>query len=184
MDLDRNALLFERPWFPTVFRICKENGLDWLRVCACALLRSEGDPRARTVDWEFINDKLAIDNPIYAGDYEDGQPNIDLVDLGTRWGLFGIHGKSARDLGFTGKLVNLLDVTKNAQIFSSMYARAIAAADTGGASDPPRVAEEVLGILPVAVDDRVGELKRALSPMLEDFGETEHADDPCVGSGN
>jgi hypothetical protein len=170
MMVDNNSLLFERPWFPTVFRLCKENGIDWLRICAIAIIASGGDPRYRIIDWDFLHDRLGQDNPVYNQDYTDDNPDAELVDRATKWGLFQIYGQIAKEQGYEGRLVNLIDVTKNAQIFSSLMARAITTAESAGSDDPVHDAELALGYEPADVDTQVIELKTELKPFVEEFG--------------
>lgn len=114
---DNDIFLFDRPWFPKVFKIAREANLDWLRMCAAAEILSDGDPRARNIDWDFIDNKLNQENPKYIMFYVDGRPNSELIDKGTHWGLFQILGEIAIAHGRSpGRLVNLIDIVKNTQV--------------------------------------------------------------------
>jgi hypothetical protein len=117
MESSDELFLFDRIWFPKVFKIARESGLDWLRMCAAAEVLSDGEPRARNIDWLFIEENLGLDNPVFTSFYDEYEkPSAEIIDRGTRWGLFQIHGEQAIRFGHSGKLVNLIDITKNIQV--------------------------------------------------------------------
>lgn len=96
--------LFEEQWFPQLFRKCKEIGLEWYRVAAIIYIKSGGDVQKRTIDWDYLNDRLSPDNPAFSALYdEDGNPNTTLIDRATRWGLFQILGDVAVKYGYSDK---------------------------------------------------------------------------------
>lgn len=108
---DQHRLLFEENWFTPLFRACKEHGLDWTRMCAIAYLLSGGDASARRIDWNYITDKMNPENPLAVAMYDDdGNPSEELIDLGSRWGLFQVLGRVARDTGYKGQLPGLASV--------------------------------------------------------------------------
>src|SRR6185503_3386919 len=99
-----DLFLLDKIWMSKIFSTARETGLDWLRMCAAANVLSNGDPRARVIDWEFIEEKLGPDNPVFASWWFNDKPAIQIIDRGTKWGLFQIHGDMALKFGYTGKL--------------------------------------------------------------------------------
>jgi len=109
-----DKLLLEYPWISKIVTLSKDVGLDWLMMTCLALELSGGDPRCRTLDKEFLFDTLGPDSPLFAGYWDQGMPSINVIDLGTRWGLFQILGRVAVETGaFTGRLINFTDIGAN-----------------------------------------------------------------------
>lgn len=169
---DEELFLFDRIWFPKVFLMAREAGLDWLRMCAAAEVLSNGDPRVRVTDWEFIHTRMGLDNPVYVLFYdEEENPSIELVDRGTRWGLFQIHGEMAVQHGYTGRLVNLIDITKNIQVACHIISQQIKTCERLEVPvQLPQAAEAAMGWPVDKIDQKVAELKEQLHGLLT-FGE-------------
>jgi hypothetical protein len=109
-----DKLLLEYPWLPKVVSLSKDHGLDWLMMACLALELSGGDPRCRTLDGEFLLSELGPTNPHFAMHWHNSVPEIKLVDLATRWGLFQILGRIAVDNQvFTGRIINFTDIGAN-----------------------------------------------------------------------
>ena len=169
MEINDELFLFDRVWFPKVFRIARESGLDWIRMCAAAEVLSDGDPRARNIDWNFINESIGSDSPVFGAMYDqEGQPSADIIDRGTQWGLFQIVGQRAIDFGHTGRLVNLIDITKNTQVACSIMVELINRfGETADPSEhPQRVAEKSLGWPIDKIDQKVSELKAQMEGLM------------------
>ena len=167
--------LFDRIWFPKVFKYAREAGLDWLRMCAAAEILSDGDPRKRVIDWNFINEFIPSESPVFSTMYDvDGQPSADLIDRGTRWGLFQIVGQQAIDFGHSGRLVNLIDITKNVQVICNIMTNIINMAEekSMGISEESyqRIAEKQLNWPVELIDSKVSELKVQMGNLLT-FGD-------------
>lgn len=183
-DISDEFFLFDRVWFPRVFRIARESGLDWLRMCAAAEVLSNGDPRARFVDWDFIAEHLATDNPVFSAFYDEYErPTAELIDRGTRWGLFQILGQDAVTNGRDrGRLVNLIDVVKNTQIICHMLVQKIDEVQTEAKrlranlqvieaeqlmSQLPQVAEKMLGWPTDLIDEKVQDLSSQIENLTD-----------------
>jgi len=109
-----DKLLLEYPWIPKVVSLSKDHGLDWLLMACMALELSEGDPRCRTLDREFLVSELGAVNPHYTQHWKGGLPDTKITDLATRWGLFQILGRIAVDNQvFTGRIINFTDIGAN-----------------------------------------------------------------------
>lgn len=144
MEMDK--LLLEYPWLPKVVSHSKEYGLDWLLMASIALSVSNGDPRFRTIDNDFLFDELNTDNPHVAMHWDKVQrivheetednpaeiatidlPQINVIDLATRWGLFQILGRVARDnQAFSGRMINFTDIGANVRAACILASRAFA----------------------------------------------------------
>ena len=175
MEINDELFLFDRVWFPKVFRIARESGLDWIRMCAAAEVLSNGDPRARNIDWAFINEYIGADSPVFSAMYDqDAQPSADIIDRGTRWGLFQIIGQRAFDFGHTGRLVNLIDITKNTQVACSIMVELINRLESNlqnpAEESLQRIAEKSLGWPVDEIDLKVSELKTQMENLLT-FGD-------------
>jgi hypothetical protein len=173
--MNDELFLFDRLWFPKVFKIARESGLDWLRMSAAAEVLSDGDPRKRVIDWDFINEFIPSDSPVFSAFYdENGQPSADLIDRGTRWGLFQIIGQQAIDFGHTGRLVNLIEYTKNIQVVCYMMVELInkAEQESKGMAEASlqRIAEKQLNWPVDQIDKKVAELKIQMGNLLT-FGD-------------
>ena len=171
-EINDELFLFDRIWFPRVFRIARESGLDWIRLCAAAEVLSQGDPRARNIDWEYIESHMPADSPVFSALYgPDGNPSADIIDRGTRWGLFQITGQIAIDFGHTGRLVNMIDITKNTQVTCAIMVQLI---NRFGPDDetqnPQKIAEKSLGWPVDLIDVKVSELKEQMGHLMT-FGE-------------
>ena len=172
MEINDELFLFDRIWFPKVFKIARESGLDWIRMCAAAEVLSNGDPRARNIDWDFINEFIGSDSPVFSAMYDnEGQPSADLIDRGTQWGLFQIVGQRAIDFGHTGRLVNLIDITKNTQVACSIMVELInrigISADCGENGESlQKLAEKSLGWPIDKIDQKVSELKAQMEGLM------------------
>lgn len=111
---DRENHLFEEQWFPKLFSMCKENRLEWLRMAALIYLLSGGEVGYRIIDWNFICEYLGPDNPNYLRFYDDNEdPTAEIIDRGTKWGLYQIHGETARNLGYKGQYLGLASIGAN-----------------------------------------------------------------------
>jgi len=186
MEINSELFLFDRIWFSKVFKIARESGLDWLRMCAAAEVLSSGDTRARNIDWLFIRNNLGLDSPIFATFYDVMEnPTAEIIDRGTRWGLFQIYGEQAIQYGHTGKLVNLIDITKNVQVACRLLTQQIQASEMlakiwGDQGEKeraenlikslPQAAEEALGWPTKQIDEKVDELKKQMESLLT-FGD-------------
>ena len=157
-----SKLLFEYPWLPRVFEMSKETGLDWLRMSAIALLLSEGDPRKRVIDYVFMQGSLGPESPLFAAQYDTEQrADIDLIDRSTRWGLFQLHGQVAVESGFSGRLINLIDIGANTRIACALLVEAL---KTREIQDAERYVFEVD---PAAIDEVVGDLKQSIELLTQ-----------------
>lgn len=124
-------LVFEYHWFPKLVSICRSMGLNCIRMAAHAIALSEGDARKREIDWDYLEEYMGADNPLFAIYYEDnGQPSRHVIDLATRWGLFQVHGRLAQSWGWSGRAINLIDATKNIQVACKMVADGIHVLET------------------------------------------------------
>lgn len=176
MEINDELFLFDRVWFPKVFKIARESGLDWLRMCAAAEVLSNGDPRTRIVDWDFISTYMGPDSPVFSPMYDqEERPSADIIDRGTRWGLFQIVGQRAFDLGHSGRLVNLIDITKNTQVACSIMVELINrmgdTADCGENGESlQKLAEVSLGWPVDLIDQKVSELKAQMEGLMT-FGD-------------
>lgn len=114
--------IFEQQWFSPLFKACREAGLDWRRMAAIALIQSNGDPSLRTIDWEYIFTYLNRDNPIYSQLWldEEDYPTVEIIDRGTKWGLFQIHGERAIKAGYKGQILGLASVGANIKLAVSL----------------------------------------------------------------
>ena len=109
-----DKLLLEYPWLPKVVQLSKDTGLDWLMMSCLALELSGGDPRCRILDKKFMLETLGPDSPLVAGRWDNNLPDIRVIDLSTRWGLFQILGRVAEEQNvFTGRLINFTDIGAN-----------------------------------------------------------------------
>lgn len=108
-----HKILLEYPWLPKMLEFSREYELDWIHMSAMAILLSEGDPRKRVLDIDFMLEQFGPDSPISAMHWSDGMPNIYIVDLCTKWGLFQILGAVAIDRGYSGRLINFIDHASN-----------------------------------------------------------------------
>lgn len=123
---DAHRLLFEERWFTPLFRACKEAGLDWLRMSAIARILSGGNPQMRTIDWDFIGAKLGPDNPLLAGAYDESErPSEEIIDRGTRWGLFQVHGEIAQQNGYKGQFAGLTSIDAGIKAGVALMKRAL-----------------------------------------------------------
>ena len=167
--------LFDRVWFPKVFKYSREAGLDWLRMCAAAEVLSDGDPRKRVIDWEYIKEYIGLDSPVFSSMYDElGLPSAEIIDRGTRWGLFQLVGQRTIDYGHTGRLVNLIDITKNVQTACNIMTQLVRQAEKIGNLDPSvnlqRIAEESLNWPVDLIDLKVAEFKIQMGNLLT-FGD-------------
>jgi len=173
--MNDELFLFDRTWFPKVFKCARESGLDWLRMSAAVEVLSDGDPRKRVVDWNFINEFISSESPVFSAMYdEDGQASADIIDRGTRWGLFQIIGQQAIDFGHVGRLVNLTIPENNIKVICHMMANLINMAEekSMGISEESyqRIAERQLGWPVDSIDAKVSELKIQMGNLLT-FGD-------------
>lgn len=122
-----DKLLLEYPWLPKVVAHSKDYGLDWLMMAALALELSGGDPRCRTLDREFLMEHMAPDCPLVAAHWDyTGLPDIEIIDMATRWGLFQILGRVAKENGvFTGRTINFIDIGSNVRAACEIFSRLI-----------------------------------------------------------
>lgn len=183
MNGDGGTLL-ERPWLPALVTACREAGLDWLRMAAAAEILSRGDASRRVVDWAYIRERLGQDNPRALPIYHaDGSPSLDLIDRGTRWGLYQVHGDRAVEAGFKGRLVGLASMGSSIKLGVSLVVEAIdaverradrmaAAGDLEGARRlvdalPGSAEEAALGVRSADVDEAAEELRRSIVGLTE-----------------
>lgn len=120
--------VFEEQWFTPLFKACKDAGLEWPRMAAIILLKSNGDPNLRVIDWEYIYNNLNADNPLYAGFWscdDMNVPNIEIIDRGTKWGLFQIRGERAIRAGYKGQILGLASIGANIKLATSMLVNEI-----------------------------------------------------------
>ena len=108
---DQHKLLFEQRWFTPLVKACKQEGLDWIRMSAIVYQLSGGDPQMRTLDWDYIESNLGADNPLYSEHYDElNRPSEAIIDRGTRWGLFQVHGDIAQRNGYKGQFAGLTSI--------------------------------------------------------------------------
>jgi hypothetical protein len=121
-----NKLFMEFQWIPALFKACKEEGLDWLRMAAIVIIKSGGDSSLRIIDWIYLYDTLGPDNPNFLPMYdEDERPTIELIDRATKWGLFQIHGQHAYDMGYKGQAMGLSSVGSSIKLGIIVISKAI-----------------------------------------------------------
>jgi hypothetical protein len=154
--IEEPKLLLEYPWIYKLFEQSKEFSLDWLRMAAMSIELSNGDPRHRSIDWDYLRDKLGPENPLYAQYYNDLDPSIEVIDRATRWGLFAIYGELAFYYGFNGKLINLTDIGLNVRLACRMMH------DLVDKFNDVKQAEAYFGADPEAIDKRAELLKQEL----------------------
>jgi hypothetical protein len=178
--MNDELFLFDRLWFPKVFKIAREAGLDWIRMCAIIEVLSNGDPRTRNLDWGFINEFMGSESPVFGPMYYDnGEPSIDIIDKGTRWGLFQIIGQVAVDNGHTGQLVNLTVPENNIKVACYLLVKHINDIEAKlrkefkPGEEPEsiqKMAEKELGWPVDLIDEKVRELKAQMTNLLT-FGD-------------
>lgn len=183
-DLGISRSLLEEQWLPQLVRMCHSAGLDWLRMVAIAYLVSDGNPFKRIIDWHFIKEHLGPDNPIALPYYDsEGMPEIELLERGTRWGLFQIHGQVALDHGYKGHLVGLSSVGASIKMAVTIMGngieqveKQITKLETEGNHEqaqtlidqlPGSVEQSVFGVTPEAVNQTVGDLNRQISNLMD-----------------
>lgn len=179
MELNDDLFLHEKVWYSKVCKAAREVGLDWLRLCAAAEVLSDGNPRARNLDWDFIEEYIGPNNPVFSTMYdEQSRPSMDIIDRGTRWGLFQITGQVAIDNGHTGQLVNLTTPENNIKVICHLLIKNIKKVEIELEENPllettesiQHMAEERLGWPVELIDEKVNELKMQISNLLT-FGD-------------
>jgi hypothetical protein len=161
-------LLFEEQWFGQLFRTCKEYGLDWLRMSAAAYVLSGGDVAKREVDWEYLEDRLSPDNPIRLPSYDDaGRPQLDLIDLATRWGLFQVHGDKAVSQGYKGQPAGLASTGAGIKAGVVAVAKRLERRAEGSVETVREAERAALLVDPESIDEKVEELRAQIGALLE-----------------